>query len=158
MLEQYQKDVKLIFKNYPLVGHQYAKKAAIAAAAAQRQKKFWDYHDRLFENYDRLNDQKFREIARELNLDMEKFEKDMNDPATILRVDKDAQLGHIVGVRGTPTIFINGSISKARTLEELRATVEDNLQKARRRAGLGEGQMRQKTAVASLSKKFHQFS
>lgn len=157
MLEQYPKDVKLIFKNYPLVGHQYAKKAAIAAAAAQRQEKFWEYHDRLFENYDRLNDQKFREIARELSLDMEKFEKDMNDPATILRVHKDAQLGHIVGVRGTPTIVINGSISKAKTLEELRATVEDNLQKARRRAGLGEGQMRQKTTVASLSKKFHQF-
>ena len=144
--------MKLIFKNYPLSNHAYAKKAAIAAAAAQRQEKFWDYHDRLFENHDRLNDQKFRDIARELNLDMEKFEKDLNDPATILRVDKDAQLGHIVGVRGTPTIFINGSISKARTLEELRATVEDNLQKARRRAGLGEGQIRWKTADTSLSK------
>jgi protein-disulfide isomerase len=142
LLEQYPEDLKLIFKNYPLSRHAYAKKAAIAAAAAQRQEKFWDYHDRLFENYDRLNDQKFREIARELNLDMEKFEKDLNDPATILRVDKDYQLGHSVGVGGTPTIFINGSISKARTLEELRATVEDNLQKARRRAGLSEGQMR----------------
>jgi protein-disulfide isomerase len=142
LLEQYPEDLKLIFKNYPLSRHAYAKKAAIAAAAAQRQEKFWDYHDRLFENYDRLNDQKFREIARELNLDMEKFEKDLNDPATILRVDKDYQLGHSVGVGGTPTIFINGSISKARTLEELRATVEDNLQKARRRAGLNEGQMR----------------
>ena len=48
---------------------------------------------------------------------MEKFEKDLNDPATILRVDKDYQLGHSVGVGGTPTIFINGSISKARTLD-----------------------------------------
>jgi protein-disulfide isomerase len=142
LLEQYPEDLKLIFKNYPLSRHAYAKKAAIAAAAAQRQEKFWDYHDRLFENYDRLNDQKLREIARELNLDMEKFEKDLKDPATILRVDKDARLGHSVGVGGTPTVFINGSISKARTLEELRATVEDNLQKARRRAGLNEGQMR----------------
>ena len=134
----------MIFKNYPLVGHQYAKKAAIAAAAAQRQKKFWDYHDRLFENYDRLNDQKFREIARELNLDMEKFEKDMNDPATILRVHKDAQLGHIVGVGGTPTIFINGSISKARKLEEFRTIVEDTVYKARKRAALSEDQSRVK--------------
>ncbi|MGD8365551.1 MAG: thioredoxin domain-containing protein [Desulfobacterales bacterium] len=142
LLEQYPEDVKLIFKNYPLSRHAYAKKAAIAAVAAQKQEKFWEYHDRLFENYDRLNDQKFREIARELNLDMEKFEKDLKDPATILRVDKDARLGHSVGVGGTPTVFINGSISKARTLEELRATVEDNLQKARRRAGLSEGQMR----------------
>ena len=132
----------MIFKNYPLSNHAYAKKAAIAATAAQKQEKFWEYHDRLFENYDRLNDQKFQEIARELNLDMVKFGKDLYDPTTILRVDKDAQLGYIVGVRGTPTLFINGSISKARTLEELRAVVEDNLQKARRRAGFGEGQVR----------------
>ena len=144
MLEQYPQDVKLIFKNYPLSRHAYSKKAAIAAAAAQRQEKFWEYHDRLFENYDRLNDQKFREIARELSLDMEKFEKDMNDPATILRVHKDAQLGHIVGVGGTPTIFINGSISKARKLEEFRTIVEDTVYKARKRAALSEDQSRVK--------------
>ena len=131
----------MIFKNYPLAYHAFAKKAAIAAAAAQKQGKFWEYHDRLFENYDRLNDQKFREIARELNLDLETFEKDMNDPATILRVDKDYQLGRSVGVGGTPTIFINGSISKARTLEEFRTIVEDNLEKAGKRAELSEGQM-----------------
>jgi protein-disulfide isomerase len=71
---------------------------------------------------------------------MEKFEKDLNDPATILRVDKDYQLGRSVGVGGTPTVFINGSISKARTLEELRAIVEDNLGKARKKAALSEGQ------------------
>ena len=141
MLEQYPKDVKLIFKNYPLARHAYAKKAAIAAAAAQRQEKFWEYHDRLFENYDRLDDQKFREIARELNLDMEKFEKDLNDPATILRVNKDAQLGHSVGVGGTPTVFINGSISKARTLEDFQAIIVKELQKAGKRAALSEGQM-----------------
>ena len=93
----------MIFKNYPLAYHAFAKKAAIAAAAAQKQGRFWEYHDRLFENYERLDDQKFREIARELNLDLEKFEKDMNDPATILRVDKDYQLGRSVGVGGTPT-------------------------------------------------------
>jgi len=142
LLEQYPKDVKLIFKNYPLARHAYAKKAAIAAAAAQRQEKFWEYHDRLFENYDRLDDQKFREIARELSLDMEKFEKDLNDPATILRVDKDAQLGHSVGVGGTPTVFINGSIAKARTLEDFQAIIVKELQKAGKRAALSEGQMR----------------
>ena len=141
MLEQYPEDVKLIFKNYPLTYHAFSRKAALAAAAAQRQGRFWEYHDRLFDNYDHLDDQKFREIARELNLDMEKFEKDKNDPATILRVDKDAQLGHSVGVRGTPTIFINGSISKARTLEDFQAIVVKELKKTGKRAELSEGQM-----------------
>ncbi|MCG6880834.1 MAG: DsbA family protein [Deltaproteobacteria bacterium] len=74
MLEQYPQDVKLIFKNYPLARHEHSRKAALAAAAAQRQGRFWEYHDRLFENYDRLGDQIFRDIARELNLDLEKFE------------------------------------------------------------------------------------
>jgi protein-disulfide isomerase len=129
LLEQYPQDVKLIFKNYPLAYHAFSRKAAIAAAAAQRQGRFWEYHDLIFKNYQRLDDQKFREIAREMNLDMEKFEKDMIDPATILRVDKDAQLGHRVGVGGTPTVFINGSISKARTLEDFQAIVVEELKK-----------------------------
>ena len=129
----------MIFKNYPLSYHAFAKKAAIAAAAAQRQGKFWEYHDRLFENYDRLDDQKFREIARELNLDMEKFEKDLNDPATILRVDKDVQLGRSVGVGGTPTVFINGSISKARTLEDFQAIVVKELRKSQEKSAVKRG-------------------
>ena len=133
--------MKLIFKNYPLAYHAFSRKAAIAAAAAQRQGRFWEYHDRIFENYQHLDDQKFREIARELNLDLEKFEKDLNDPATILRVDKDYQLGRSVGVGGTPTIFINGSISKARTLEDFQAIVVKELEKAGKRAELSEGQM-----------------
>ena len=142
MLEQYPEDVKMIFKNYPLAYHAFSRKAAIAAAAAQRQGRFWEYHDRLFANYDHLDDQKFLEIARELNLDMEKFENDMHDPATSLRVDKDYQLGRSVGVGGTPTIFINGSITKARTPEEFRTIIEDNLEKARKRASLTEGPAR----------------
>ena len=131
----------MIFKNYPLAYHAFAKKAAIAAMAAQRQGRFWEYHDRLFENYDRLDDQKFREIARELSLDLEKFEKDMNDPTTILRVDKDYQLGRSVGVKGTPTIFINGSITKARTLEDFQAIVVEELKKIGKRADVSKGQM-----------------
>jgi protein-disulfide isomerase len=142
LLEQYPEDVKLIFKNYPLRYHEFSRKAAIAAAAAQRQGRFWEYHDLIFENYQHLDDQKFREIARELNLDMKKFEKDMNDPATSLRVDKDVQLGNIVGVRGTPTIFINGSITKARTLEDFQAIVVEELKKTGKRAELSGGQMR----------------
>ena len=139
MLEQYPQDVKLIFKNYPLTYHAFSRKAALAAAAAHRQGRFWEYHDRIFENYQHLDDQKFREIARDLNLDMEKFEKDMNDPATILRVDKDVQLGHIVGVKGTPTIFINGSITKARTLEDFQAIVVKELEKDGKRASSSVG-------------------
>jgi protein-disulfide isomerase len=77
LLDKYPLQVKLVFKNFPLARHKFAKKAAVAAFAARRQGKFWEYHDLLFENVDTLSDQKFRQIARELGLDLERFEKDI---------------------------------------------------------------------------------
>ena len=133
MLEKFPLQVKLVFKSFPLRKHKYAKKAAVAAFAARRQGKFWEYHDLLFENIDTLSDQKFLEIARELGLDLERFEKDINDLKIVARINQDIRLGAHMGVRGTPTVFINGRVSRARTLESLEAAVEIELEKARKR-------------------------
>ena len=124
--------MKLVFKSFPLRKHKYAKKAAVAAFAARRQGKFWEYHDLLFENIDTLSDQKFRQIARELGLDLERFEKDINDLKIVARINQDIRLGAHMGVRGTPTVFINGRVSRARTLEALEAAVKDELKKPRK--------------------------
>ena len=124
--------MKLVFKNFPLTKHKFAKKAAVAAFAARRQGKFWEYHDLLFDNVDTLSDQKFRQIARELGLDLERFEKDINDLKIVARINQDIRLGADMGVRGTPTVFINGRVSRARTLEALEAAVENELEKARK--------------------------
>ncbi len=132
MLEKYPLQVKLVFKSFPLAQHKFAKKAAVAAFAARRQGKFWEYHDLLFENVDTLSDQKFRQIARELGLDLERFEKDINDLKIVARINQDIRLGANMGVRGTPTVFINGRASRARTLEALEAAVENELEKARK--------------------------
>ncbi len=132
MLEKFPLQVKLVFKSFPLRKHKYAKKAAVAAFAARRQGKFWEYHDLLFENIDTLSDQKFRQIARELGLDLERFEKDINDLKIVARINQDIRLGAHMGVRGTPTVFINGRVSRARTLEALQAAVESALEKARK--------------------------
>jgi protein-disulfide isomerase len=132
LLEKYPLQVKLVFKSFPLRKHKYAKKAAVAAFAARRQGKFWEYHDLLFENIDTLSDQKFRQIARELGLDLERFEKDINDLKIVARINQDIRLGAHMGVRGTPTVFINGRVSRARTLEALQAAVESALEKARK--------------------------
>ncbi|MBL7178295.1 MAG: thioredoxin domain-containing protein [Desulfobacteraceae bacterium] len=70
---------KLVFKNFPLSKHKFAMKAAAAALAANKQGKFWEFHDRLFKNYKNLNDTKIQEIAKELALDMERFNKDLKD-------------------------------------------------------------------------------
>jgi len=124
--------VKLVFKNSPLTRHTFAKKAAVAAFAARRQGKFWEYHDLLFENVDTLSDQKFRQIARQLGLDLGRFEKDINDLKIVARINQDIRLGAYMGVRATPTVFINGRVSRARTLEALEAAVENELEKARK--------------------------
>jgi protein-disulfide isomerase len=132
LLEKYPDQVKLIFLSFPLRNHRFAKKGAIAAFAAKKQGHFWEYHDRLFANIDSINDQKFLEIARELGLDMERFEKDINDLKIVARINQDIRLGAYLGVRATPTVFINGSVSKARTLEALQADVEQELRKVKK--------------------------
>jgi protein-disulfide isomerase len=132
LLEKYPDQVKLIFLSFPLRNHRFAKKAAIAAFAAKKQGKFWEYHDRLFANLDSINDQKFLEIARELGLDMERFEKDINDLKIVARINQDIRLGAYLEVRATPTVFINGSVSKARTLEAFQVDVEQELRKVKK--------------------------
>jgi len=131
VLEKYPDQVKLLFLSYPLARHPFAKKAAIAAFAARKQGKFWEYHDLLFQNQDSLDDQKFRQLAHQLGLDQEKFEEDIKDLKTVVRVNQDIRLGAYVRVRGTPTVFINGKVSKARTLEALQVDVERELEKVK---------------------------
>ena len=132
VLEKYPQQVKLIFLSFPLTNHRFAKKAAIAAFAAKKQGKFWEYHDRLFENIESVNDQKLLDIAREVGLDMKKFEKDLNDLKIVARINQDIRLGHYLEVRGTPTVFINGSVSRARTLGAFETDVEMELERARK--------------------------
>ncbi len=132
MLEKYPDQVKLIFLSFPLRNHRFAKKAAIAAFAAKKQGKFWEYHDRLFLNLKSLNEQKFLQIARELGLDLDRFVKDMNDLKIVARINQDIRLGGYLGVRATPTVLINGSVSRARTLEALQSDVERELERAKK--------------------------
>ena len=107
MLEKYPSGVKLVFKNFPLPNHKFALPAAIAALAANKQDKFWELHDQLYKNYNRLSDQKIREIAQQVGLDMEKFDQDMKDPKLRAIVEWDSKEGKRAGIRGIPTIFVN---------------------------------------------------
>lgn len=127
VLEKYPGKVKIVFKNYPLRNHKFARKAAAAALAAEKQGKFWEFHDMLFKNYNRLNDKKIQEIARELGLNMEAFEKNMRDPHMLAKVSRDKSEGMKANVRSTPTVFINGRLVRNRTLSGLQAAIEKAL-------------------------------
>lgn len=133
MLDKYPEEVKLVFKNFPLRNHKFARKAAIAALAAKNQGKFWDFHDRLFKNYSRLSEQKIQEIARELGLNEEQFNKHMKDPGILARISRDTRDGKKAGVRGTPTIFVNGRRLKHRGLEGFKIMIEKELEKKKKR-------------------------
>ncbi len=129
MLGKYPDETKVVFKNFPLRNHKFAVRAAIAALAAKRQGKFWEFHDQLFKNYNRLSDQKIEEIAKELSLKEEQFRADMKDPQIQAKIRQDMLDGKSAGVTGVPTIFVNGKRLKQRSLQGFRAIIEKELAK-----------------------------
>jgi protein-disulfide isomerase len=130
VLEQYPNEVKLVFKNFPLTRiHKSAMDAAVAVLAANQQGKFWEYHSELFKNYNNLSEEKFNEIALTLTLDKEQFDKDRQNPALAAMVQRDLKDGAEAGVRGTPSIFINGRILSQRSLEGFKQLIDDELAK-----------------------------
>jgi protein-disulfide isomerase len=129
VLEKYPNDVKIVFKNFPLRSHKFAMPAAVAALAAGEKGKFSEFHDLLFENYNKLNDQKIQEIAQAVGLKMEEYEKKKKDPAIQQRVNEDALEGRRAGVRGTPTVFINGIRLRDRSLKGFQAAIDKQLAK-----------------------------
>lgn len=100
--------VKLIFKHFPLSGHERGMPAARAAVAAQRQGKFWEMHDLLFEHQRALGDAELLGYAKRLGLDMERFQADIVSAEVQAQIDADKEEGVRLGVDSTPTIIING--------------------------------------------------
>ncbi|PIR22756.1 MAG: hypothetical protein COV44_06265 [Deltaproteobacteria bacterium CG11_big_fil_rev_8_21_14_0_20_45_16] len=108
VMKTYEGKVKLAFRQNPLPFHKSATPAAKAAMAAQEQGKFWEYHDLLFKNQRELNEKNFIKWAKDLKLDVAKFEKDMKNPAYQKRIDEDQDFARKNGAGGTPSFFING--------------------------------------------------
>jgi len=120
--------VKIVFKNFPISSHKYAVAAALAALAADRQGKFWEFHDELFNNYNRLNEDKIQEIAAKLQLNMAQFEKDRKDPLLLEQVRQDYNAGIQAGIRSVPSVFINGRKLKERSLQGFQAMIDKELE------------------------------
>ncbi len=135
VLEKYPDDVKIVFKNFPLRNHKFALKAATAALAAESKGKFWEFHDELFKNYNKLNDQKILEIALGLGFDQAEFEKKMKDPGIKAMIRQDLRDAAQAGVRATPTVFINGRRLKNRTLQGFQAAIDKELQRLGKKTG-----------------------
>jgi protein-disulfide isomerase len=102
--------LRFVFRNFPLTQlHPHAQQAAEAAEAAGAQGRFWEMHDLLFERQRRLDHRHLLEYARELDLDTERFERDLAGHTQAARLREDFLSGVRSGVNGTPTFFINDS-------------------------------------------------
>jgi protein-disulfide isomerase len=109
----FQPHVRIIFRHFPLDAHQNALPAALAAEAAGMQGRFWEMHELLYKEqpaWSKAADAPalFNSYAGILGLDIERFKKDMANPETTQLIKKDQQDGIELGVRNTPTIFLNG--------------------------------------------------
>ncbi|MDJ0729900.1 MAG: DsbA family protein [Crocosphaera sp.] len=102
-------NVTLVYKHFPLSSiHPQAISAAKASWAAGKQGKFWPYYDALFEQQEDLGEQLYVEIANNLNLDIELFERDRNSKKADLAIAKDMKLAQQIGIQGTPLFVFNG--------------------------------------------------
>jgi protein-disulfide isomerase len=107
--QQLGQQLRFVFRHFPRTNiHPHAEAAAEVAEAAGEQNRFWEMHDKLFENYNRLDGDHLIGYAEELGLDMAQFDRAISRRVFVGKVREDLQSGMESGVRGTPTYFING--------------------------------------------------
>ena len=109
IVKAYGNKVRVVYRHLPLSFHRNAHAAAQASMAANAQGKFWQFHDKLFANFRSLSRAKYIQFAKELNLDVARFTKELDSGKYKAYVDSDLSLARTKGVRGTPNFFINGS-------------------------------------------------
>jgi len=136
VLEDYEEDVRLVYKHYPLPSHGKAIPAARAAWAAHQQGKFWPIHAWLFEHKAELTQLEAK--GKELALDVPKLLADTASDAAAKAVDGDFLAGARIGVTGTPVFFVNGHrYVGARSAPQWRTIIEDELKQAERLVDAG---------------------
>lgn len=114
LLDEFGDDIRFEFRHYPLRGHEHAQTAALAAEAAGMQDKFWPMHDLIYlnqkqwSNADNPKDM-LKGYAESLDLDMEKYMKDVSSAEAKASISRDLRLGNSKGVNATPTFYINNN-------------------------------------------------
>jgi protein-disulfide isomerase len=132
VLENNPQNVKIAFKNLPLTNiHNMAEPAALAGLAAHNQGKFWQMHDALFA-MDAITMEKILEAAKQIGLDMDAFNRDVNSEATKQRLVKDVMDAREAEVSGTPTLFVNGRRVNDRSPQALQLLIDQELAKTKK--------------------------
>ncbi|MEK6875517.1 MAG: thioredoxin domain-containing protein [Nanoarchaeota archaeon] len=122
--------VKLVFRDFPLSFHPNAQKAAEAAECAGEQNKYWEMHDKLFENQQALSVKDLKQYAKEIGLNTAKFNSCLDSGEMASEVSKDMQDGQAAGISGTPGFIINGQLaSGAQPFSVFKQIIDQELNK-----------------------------
>lgn len=128
---RYGDKVRVVFKHFPLPFHSHAFLAARAVMAAEAEGKFWEFHDRLYQQKAQFDEASLTAIARDLKLDLKRFKQRLHSTEADARIVADQELGHTLGVRGTPAYFVNGRAVDGAVPElEFRLVVQEELERA----------------------------
>ena len=135
---EYGDRIQIAFHQFPLTQiHSHALEAAYAASAAGLQGKFWEMHDLLYERQKIWKTEFdvrpiFEGYAKEIGIDVERYKRDVSSDAVALRIQKDGSRGHSLGVKGTPTVFLNGREVPFESLpaEQLRVIIQREIESA----------------------------
>lgn len=126
LLTEYKDKIQFAYRHFPLDAiHPNARPAAIASECAAEQGKFYEFHKVMFDKQEQLGDSFYQQTAKDLKLDMGKFNDCLKSDRPTKKVDADYQSGLSAGVQGTPTTFVNGSpVSGAQPYELLKSAVD----------------------------------
>jgi predicted DsbA family dithiol-disulfide isomerase len=108
MWEERKDRVRFVYKFLPLSMHHHGEIAARAAIAASMQGKFWEMHHQLFANGQHLEESDLIDYAKGIGLDLDRFRADMAGQSATSRIEADRKLADTLGVKGTPTLFVDG--------------------------------------------------
>ena len=133
LIDRYEDQIRLVYKDYPLPRHAQAFKAAEAGNCAHEQGMFWEFHDKMFGSQDALDVPALKSYASELGLEAASFSACLDEGRYTRRVQQDTQIGQRYGVSSTPTVFINGRpVMGAAPLETFDQIIREELAASRR--------------------------
>ena len=126
MLAHFGSDLRYVFRHFPQrEAHPHAELAAETAEAAGAQGKFWQMHDLLFDHQQHLDEKHLHQYAKQLELDIPRFENEMRDHVYLQRVQEHIDSGNRSGVRATPTFYVNGVLHDASFgFEQLQSAID----------------------------------
>lgn len=126
LLEEYPNALRVVYKQYPLPPnvHPQAQEAALAALAAEKQGKFWELHELLYQNSRRLDPNLYPVLAEQAGLVLAQFEKDRRSPEVQARLSEDEKSATLASVPGVPALYLNGRLLPTWRYDYVRAQIE----------------------------------